>query len=600
MLNRGSPMPKVRYSLPAQLFESTKGLILPQLHFALRHLTAVKQGLHSQTSVDSPDSLCPRHFALKARNLIMATQTVPVRPQAPKARKPAKALVLESATNEVVFAVVGYVGSGTSEIATTLKGLLENEGLQGGKFDAEILKARKVIENWATRSGEQPPTTPQNDLATTRAFQDLGDKMRAEGDHAIVARELVQQIRLTRAAKLGISDPGERPVQPDGVRRAYIIDSIRHPAEVELLRRIYQDAFVLVGIACEAKVRLQRIGNKYTNAGVGDAEKFMARDARAVEKFGQRVSDAFHMADFFVDNTVERFVDHEPNEDWDINDKLSRLIKIMTCADVVRPAIAETAMHDAYGAAMQSACLSRQVGAALLDAFGNVIATGANEVPRAGGGVYGESFQDELEDHRCAYRRVGKFCSNTREQNAIIDRLIEDVPELHELDGIRKNKLRQELRDGRVGDLLEFSRAVHAEMDAVFSAARKGVTTVGTRLFVTTFPCHYCARGLVAAGVDEVQYIEPYPKSQALALHADAITVDAKDWTEPSKGGRKVLFRAFTGVAPRLYKRAFFKDRDLKDSGTGDFRIGTPEWGTPWQLQGVSYVELEAALAKTK
>src|SRR5260221_12491918 len=250
----------------------------------------------------------------------------------------------------------------------------------------------------------------------------------------------------------------------------------------------------------------------------------------------------------------------------------------MTAAEVVRPTIAETAMHDAFGAAMQSACLSRQVGAALLDQAGNVIATGTNEVPRAGGGVYGESFHHEPEDHRCAYQKMGKFCSNTREQNKIIDELISDVPELKSLSGIRKNKLRLELRDGRVGDLLEFSRAVHAEMDAVFSAARKGVTTVGTRLFVTTFPCHYCARGIVAAGVDEVQYIEPYPKSQALALHADAITVNAKDLKEYSKGGNKSPFRAFTGVAPRLYKRAFLKDRDLKDSNTGEFTIGIPEW----------------------
>jgi hypothetical protein len=32
--------------------------------------------------------------------------------------------VLDNAANEVVFGVVGHVGSGTSEMATTLKGLL--------------------------------------------------------------------------------------------------------------------------------------------------------------------------------------------------------------------------------------------------------------------------------------------------------------------------------------------------------------------------------------------------------------------------------------------------------------------------------------------
>jgi deoxycytidylate deaminase len=536
----------------------------------------------------------------------MAIQPAPKQIAAQEYGKPAKAVLLDAATNEVVSAIVGYVGSGTSEIASALKGLLEQETLEGGKFDVEILKAREVISDWAKRNGQQSPATPPTDLRTTNAFQDLGDEMRSGGDHAIVARELIQKIRLTRASKLGIPNPGKEPVQPDGTRRAYILDSIRHPAEVELLRHVYQDSFVLVGIVCDTKVRLQRITKKYNNAGQADAEKFMARDARAKEKFGQRVSDAFHLADFFVDNTVDRFVDGgEPNEDWNINEKLSRLIKIMTASEVVRPEISETAMHEAYGAAMRSACLSRQVGAALLDQKGVVIATGTNEVPRAGGGVYGVSFfeeddgEDHDHDHRCAYRRIGKFCSNTREQNTIIDELISDIPELKNLDTKRKSALKDELRDGRIGDLLEFSRAVHAEMDANIAAARKGSTTVGAKLFVTTFPCHYCARGIVAAGIDEVQYVEPYPKSHALAQHADSVTVDAKE-RKLTKGRRKVLFRPFAGVAPRLYRRAFLKDRDLKDPKTGEFKIGVPEWGTPWQIHRASYVELEAALARTE
>jgi tRNA(Arg) A34 adenosine deaminase TadA len=103
-------------------------------------------------------------------------------------------------------------------------------------------------------------------------------------------------------------------------------------------------------------------------------------------------------------------------------------------------------------------------------------------------------------------------------------------------------------------------------MDAVLSAGREGISTVGGRLFVTTFPCHYCARHIVSAGIYEVQFIEPYPKSKALGLHPDAIQVDIADWKPPSEGGTKVLFRPFVGVSPKLYQRAFLKDRDLKDS----------------------------------
>jgi tRNA(Arg) A34 adenosine deaminase TadA len=167
--------------------------------------------------------------------------------------------------------------------------------------------------------------------------------------------------------------------------------------------------------------------------------------------------------------------------------------------------------------------------------------------------------------------------------------------------------------------VLEFSRAVHAEMDALLSAARKGVLPVGTRLFVTTFPCHYCARHIVAAGVDEVQYIEPYPKSQALKLHEDSIQIVHSGWYPPSQFAQgklieelnasnitthehapiqeaRILIRPFSGVAPRLYERAFMKDRELKKKDTSEMFVQEPPWGTPWHLSKLSPADIEAEL----
>jgi deoxycytidylate deaminase len=136
-------------------------------------------------------------------------------------------------------------------------------------------------------------------------------------------------------------------------------------------------------------------------------------------------------------------------------------------------------------------------------------------------------------------------------------------------------------------------------MDALLSAGRQGVPVVGAALFVTTFPCHYCARHLIAAGIDEVQFIEPYPKSKALRLHSDSIAIDMTEWKNFQKQGiKKVLFHPFSGVAPRLYQRAFFKDRELKIKDTGVMSIQDPEWMTPWHLPMTSYVETEAALAR--
>lgn len=544
-------------------------------------------------------------------------QVVKFRPQ----QRDSRLAVLDHAANELIFAVVGHVGSGTSEVAKTLDSLLRTSSIGVPAHDVHVFKASELISEWAASAGKTVPllVDGKKTLQIVEQFQDLGDSMRKDtGDFAAVARAFAVKVRQRRAEQLGVTLKPNEPIPPDGSPRAYILDSIRHPAEVELLRHIYQDAFVLVGVVCEESTRLNRVTTKYPDAGKTKAQDFMRRDAKAIQKHGQRVSDAFHLSDFFLDNTEDRYrEDRSSNPDWDVPDRLSRLVKIIRHAEIVRPTQAETAMHHARAAALRSACLSRQVGAALLDHEGNVIATGCNEVPRAGGGVYGESFdENDADDHRCAYRTVGghakPFCSNSQEQSVIVNALLDQVADAIALGDDKRAELRSLFRSGAIGSLLEFSRAVHAEMDAILTAGRSGSSTVGTRLFVTTFPCHYCARHIVSAGIDEVQYIEPYPKSQALDLHSDSIQVAAAKWTVPSqfsltrlvtselppRSRPKVLFRPFTGVAPRLYGKAFAKDRELKDDSSGELSVGQPDWGSPWHLRRSSYAQLEAELAE--
>ena len=219
------------------------------------------------------------------------------------------------------------------------------------------------------------------------------------------------------------------------------------------------------------------LGEKYGDAGTDNAIAFMRRDEDAKEKNGQHVGDTFYLSDFFVDNTADRKnPDGSPNKSWTINDELSRLIKLLIGKELVRPYMSETAMHIAHSAKLRSACLSRQVGAAIIDHTGQLISTGTNEVPKAGGGVYGEQFEDEETtfEGRCALMDDpnDRYCRNTDQQNKIIKELIEEVQELKALSSDRKERLAIELRDTRIGQLLEFSRAVHAEMDARFSLRR--------------------------------------------------------------------------------------------------------------------------------
>jgi deoxycytidylate deaminase len=115
----------------------------------------------------------------------------------------------------------------------------------------------------------------------------------------------------------------------------------------------------------------------------------------------------------------------------------------------------------------------------------------------------------------------------------------------------------------RLGDLTEFGRAMHAEMSAILDAARNGRAVAGASLYVTTFPCHNCARHIIGAGIRNCVFLAPYVKSQAAMLHSDALVVATCAASE-----RKVAFEPFVGVAPRRYEELFTWERRKHPDGT--------------------------------
>lgn len=65
-------------------------------------------------------------------------------------------------------------------------------------------------------------------------------------------------------------------------------------------------------------------------------------------------------------------------------------------------------------------------------------------------------------------------------------------------------------------------RTIHAEMNAVISAASFGVSTEGATLYVTHTPCYECAKVLINAGIKEVIYDKPYGRSPGTELLIEA------------------------------------------------------------------------------
>lgn len=305
-------------------------------------------------------------------------------------------------SREFVFAVVGYAGSGTSFVAGKLRVLLS----EARQFPA-LIKAREALDSYAALLGGSGANMSETPIEKVTRYQDLGDGLREKSrENAAVAAYMIRRIRVMRG------ESNEQGTSPN----VFILDSLKHPAEVRLLREVYGENFCLIGVGCRTDIRQTRLGRKLSLDKVKQAEildSFINRDAEdSHHKYGQQVNDTFHLADYFVDNSFPDELEHG----FVLPDKLKRLAELLFSGRIHRPENDEKGLYHAHAASLRSACLSRQVGASILDCTGNLLAVGCNDVPRFGGGLY--SNEDGAQDDRCF--RSKKECSNTVTQKTIV------------------------------------------------------------------------------------------------------------------------------------------------------------------------------------
>lgn len=60
------------------------------------------------------------------------------------------------------------------------------------------------------------------------------------------------------------------------------------------------------------------------------------------------------------------------------------------------------------------------------------------------------------------------------------------------------------------GVRIDLTTAEHAEASVIAEAARRGISLLGTSIYVTTFPCPMCARLIAHAGIAECYFSEGY------------------------------------------------------------------------------------------
>ena len=364
----------------------------------------------------------------------------------------------------------------------------------------------------------------------------------------------------------------EAPIQ----KQAYVFDQFKRKEELDLLRQVYGRLFIVVSVYSEHKTRLEylvnRIASDHSDARLADTHRNAASDlmhrdqAEQGDPHGQGLEDAFPTADLFVD------IDNQGSAELLIR----RFLDAYFGSNAISPTHDEYGMYLARTTALRSVDLSRQVGAAVFTSTHEVISLGCNEVPKPLGGTYWTGDQGDARDIEKNFdsnERIKKsllvdFTKRLKENGFLTTGIKEtDVARFIAHETARGGKL----RDVQLMDLLEFGRMIHAEMSAICDAARGGRSIRGATLYCTTFPCHMCAKHIVAAGIKRVVYIEPYPKSYAEQLHGDAIIVGRSELLE------KVVFEPFIGISPFRYRDLFARERRRKDDD-GAFK--------PWMEDG--------------
>jgi dCMP deaminase len=238
-------------------------------------------------------------------------------------------------------------------------------------------------------------------------------------------------------------------LQPD---RNYVIDSIRHPAEVAVLRSVGPN-FRLIWVDADEGLRLERMRERGRNGDPESLEELRRLEGRELASdnpAGQQLLAVKELADETLANDGTLEVLHEG---------LQRLLRSRLHFE--RPGWDEYFLSIARVVATRSNCVKRKV-AAIITVDRRIISTGYNGTPR------GTRNCNEGGCPRC---------------NAF----------------------------GPGGADLGECVCSHAEENAITQSAYHGVSVRGGTVYTTFSPCLMCTKMIINAGLQEVVYSAEYP-----------------------------------------------------------------------------------------
>ncbi|MBF9042600.1 deoxycytidylate deaminase [Rhodobacterales bacterium HKCCE4037] len=412
---------------------------------------------------------------------------------------------------------------------------------------------------------------------------------------SVLAAEAIRQIvefRKQNARDMGYvtdDDIDARALIPLD-RKVFIIHQLKREEEIELLNRVFGKRFIQVSVvnalddrksALVARLQSEQPGWDLEKCEVHSAKLIKTDQNESLQDRGQRISKIFHLGDVFINGNSEAALQRSS----------MRFVESLFGRNSISPSRDEFGSYMAKAASLRSVDLSRQVGAAIMTKEGDIISVGCNEVPKFGGGNYWDDDPDEVK--RRDIDMGGE--ANKSEVNRIVFNFIEVLSKQGLMKGDKSTQdiledpeHRKAIKKSLIGGITEYGRMVHAEMNALSDAVRLGRSVRGATIYVTTYPCHNCAKHLIASGVDRIVFIEPYPKSKAESLFKDILAPDKEN-------SDVVSIEHFFGISPRRYRDIFEKEmRQTSDGEVQKWYKGFPEPRLGSLAVGVSGSEIQA------
>ena len=275
-----------------------------------------------------------------------------------------------------------------------------------------------------------------------------------------ITREILIEVGNELRQKLGPGVLAERILSNLESDRNYVIDSIRNPHEVEVLRN--RPDFTLLALEADEALRFERSRSRGREGAAQTLAQFVEEEARELDSgnpANQQLLSTRRLADLVVTNngTLE-----------ELHRQLDELLPPLM-SRFMRPTWDEYFMNIAKVVATRGNCIKRKV-AAIIVKDRRVISTGYNGTPRG-----------------------AKNCNEG------------GCP--------RCNRMAES------GTALEQCLCCHGEENAITQAAYHGTSLKGATLYTTFAPCLMCTKMIINSGIAEVVYNQDYPLNErALSL----------------------------------------------------------------------------------